>query len=107
MKRIIVHLRIQTKDSGGETLRSFLRAAVPFYEAPRGIAVRLLRNRADPTRFLEVIEYEDEEAFEKDAVRVRSDPEMKRLLDRWRALLVGEVEVEVFEDETDKIGGEG
>ena len=107
MKRtIVLHLRIKTKEAGGEALRSFLRAAVPFYEAPQGIAVRLLRSRADPTRFLEVIEYEDEEAFEKDAARVRSDPEMRRLLDRWRSLLVGEVEVEVFEDETEKIGGE-
>jgi len=105
-KKIVLHLRITTREIGGETLRSFLRMAVPFYQAPQGIAVRLLRNRADPTRFVEVIEYDDEEAFEHDAARVRSDPEMRRLLERWRSLLVGGIEVEVFEDETDRIGGE-
>lgn len=78
-------------------LEAFLKDAIPFYESPGGIAVRLLWSRDEPGRFIEVIEYLDVETFERDQVRVEQDPEMKRYLERWRELLSEPVSVEVFE----------
>jgi hypothetical protein len=101
--RRVLHLRIRTRSSGPAELFSFLKAAVPFYESIGCVRVRLLRNIDDPTRYIEVIEYEDLEAFEKDQLRVANDPQMHGYLEVWRSLLSGGVEVETYEDVTGSI----
>ncbi len=100
-----LHLRIRTTESGDPLLLPFLREARPFYEAPGGIRVRLLRSLRDPRRYIEIVEYEDAAAFEQDDARVRSDPEMAAWLQRWRALLAEGPEVEVWEDLTALLDG--
>lgn len=74
-------------EGGQRPLEAFLAEAVPYYEAPTGIAVRLEWQREDPTRFRETVDYATEEAFEVDDERTRADPRMRDLLARWRALL--------------------
>ena len=68
-------------------LVEFLREAIPFYESPGGIRVRLLWDIADPDRFVEVVEYADRETYDRDQARVTSDATMQDYLHRWRALL--------------------
>lgn len=98
-----VHLRIQTEPDRCDPLFSFLRNAIPFYEAPGGVRIRLLRNVEDPTRFIEVVEYDSVEAFEKDEERLRHDDRMRGYLQTWRSLLSGAVEVETYEDVTHQL----
>jgi quinol monooxygenase YgiN len=99
----VLHLKIRTRSADAEELLSFLREAVPFYESPGGVRVRLLRSIDNPTRFIEIIEYDDRDAFEKDQHRVASDPQMRGYLQTWRSLLAEGVEVETYEDITDSI----
>jgi quinol monooxygenase YgiN len=99
----ILHLRIKTRSADAEELYSFLKEAVPFYEALGGVRVRLLRNIDDPGRFVEVVEYDDQDVFERDQQRVASDPRMRGYLQTWRSLLAEGVEVETYEDVTDRI----
>ena len=40
----------------------------------------------------------DRAAYERDQERVRSDPEMRQILARWRSLLEGPVEMEVLSE---------
>ncbi|MBX3410520.1 MAG: antibiotic biosynthesis monooxygenase [Phycisphaeraceae bacterium] len=94
--RIELHLRIRVHAGGGEALRAFLREAMPFYTAPGGITIELLQDRADPCRFIELVTYADEAAFEADQRRVDSDPGMIALLQRWRSLLAEPPVVEVY-----------
>ena len=93
---IQLHLRIRVKDNAREAFLAFLREAIPYYESPGGIRVRLLRDRADPERYIEVIEYDSQDKFELDEHRIAHDPQMRAFLDRWRALLAGPPEVEVL-----------
>lgn len=99
-RRRFLHLRLRVAGEKQESLLSFLREAVPFYEEPGGIHVRLLRSLEDPARFIEEVEYRDAETYDRDQVRVESDARMRSLLDRWRVLLEGPAEVERYEDVT-------
>ena len=96
--RVLLHLRFRVRDGRREAFLAFLRDAVPFYEAPGGIRIGLLQDAADPDRFIEVVEYADEEAYRRDQARVESDPEMRGYLDRWRELLIPPLEMEVLHD---------
>lgn len=73
---------------------AFLREAIPFYETPGGIRIRLLEDQDDPERLIEVVEYATILDYEQDQERVRTDPEMGAVLARWRALLADPPEVE-------------
>jgi quinol monooxygenase YgiN len=64
--------------------------------SPGGIQVSLLEDAADPDRFIEVVTYRDQAAFDLDQKRVESNPHMRGDLDRWRALLEGPPQVETY-----------
>ncbi|TVQ64365.1 MAG: hypothetical protein EA379_01800 [Phycisphaerales bacterium] len=95
-----IHLRLRVAAARRDEFLAFLRDAVPFYERPGGIRVRLLRDERDPETYIEVIEYASRDAYERDQQRVEHDLEMRARLQRWRALLEGPPVVEVYaEDE--------
>lgn len=103
--RMILHLRIRVEQKNRESLLHFLREAVPFYENTGGITIRLLQNEKDPSQLIEVVEYENREIYERDQVRVDTDPQMQGYLQNWHSLLDGPVEVEIYKEITDEIGG--
>lgn len=100
--RIDLHLRIRIRPGRREAFLAFLREAIPFYESgggheqPGAIQVRLLEDPADDHRFIELVLYTDQAAFDRDQERVKNDPEMARWLARWRELLAEPPVVEVY-----------
>lgn len=84
---IELHLRGRVLPGRRSDLVTFLCEAIPFYENPGGIGVRVLWDMADPDQFIEVIEYIDHDTYERDQARVDHDAEMREYLRRWRALL--------------------
>lgn len=103
-QRIQLHLRIRTSDANRRSFLDFLREAIPVYKAPGGIDVLLLQNLRDPERYIEVIDYDGLSAYEADQLRVANDPAPISLLERWRGLLNGRVEVETYRNITDEVG---
>lgn len=97
---MIIQLRGRVAEGRWDDLVSFLRKAIPFYQQPGGIRVRLLRDAADPDAFIEVIEYETEASYAADQRRVDSDPAMIARLAEWRELLAGPVDVQTLRDLT-------
>lgn len=95
--RIDLHLRIRIKPGRRGEFLQFLREAIPYYESPGGIDIRLLQDRGDDHRFIELVLYDDAAAYERDQRRIAEDAEMQRLLARWRGLLAEEPVIEVFE----------
>jgi quinol monooxygenase YgiN len=93
---IELHLRGRVAFGRREDLVAFLAEAIPFYERPGGIRVRLLWDIADPDRFIEVVDYVDQEAHDRDQARVADDPEMGEYLRRWRSLLAGPPQIETY-----------
>lgn len=94
--RFELHLRIRLAPGRRHDFLAFLSETIPFYEAPGGIRIRLLQNEDAPDDFIEIVEYENRETYERDQVRVASDPAMNERLVRWRALLAGAATVEVY-----------
>jgi hypothetical protein len=93
---IELHLRIQIKDKGRDRFLAFLKEAIPFYESPGGIRVRLLEDPAQSGGAVEVLEYATQADYDRDQERAANDPEMKTFLKRWRALLSTPPVVEVY-----------
>jgi hypothetical protein len=93
---IELHLRGRAAPGRRAELVAFLREAIPFYERPGGIRVRLLWDVSDPDRFVEVVEYADQDTHDRDQLRVGGDATMHDHLQRWRALLAEPPEVETY-----------
>ena len=96
MAMIELHLRGKVAPDRRKDFDEFLAEAIPFYESPGGIRVRILWDLADPDRFIEIIEYADQAAHDRDQLRVENDVQMRDLLERWRGLLDGPPQVETF-----------
>ena len=77
---ISVHLRIRVVSGRQSDLHRFLADAIPFYESPGGIRVRLLSDSSDPERFTELIECIDEQTY-------REEMSASTLTARWRSTL--------------------
>ncbi len=101
--RIVLHLELSCQEPSGADLIAFLRKAVPFYEMLPGVKIRLLRSIDRPGRFIEVVEYETDDAFESDRARVSGDERMARFLSQWRELLAEVPGVEHYADVTSEI----
>lgn len=97
---IELHLRGRAAPGRRSDLVEFLREAIPFYEGPGGIRVRLLWDLADPDRFVEVVEYADRDAHDRDQARVDHDADMQGYLRRWRALLAEPPQVHTYAVDT-------
>ena len=95
---VCLQLRIRVATERQAEFRSFLREAIPFYEAPGGIRVRLLSKDTEPEHFIEQVEYVDERSYQEDDERTRSDPTMAQFLARWRSLLAEPPVVEVYRE---------
>lgn len=95
---VSLHLRIRVVPGRRNSLLKFLNAAKPFYESPGGIHVRLLADESDPDRFVEIVEYADEQTYRLDDQRVKRDPDMAAYIAQWHELLAEPPVVEVFRE---------
>jgi hypothetical protein len=100
-QQVSLHLRIRIQDRS--KLIDFIRRALPFYEKPDGIKIRLLQDFEDPNSFLEITEYRDRRSYEQDQYRVESDPEMNVYLQSWHRLLASPLIVETYYDVTQEL----
>lgn len=100
-KRILtVKIRTASPDASA-LLASMMKSALPLYQSFGDAKVRLLRNVDDKTQFLQVIEYQTNQAFELNRHKLASDPMLQTYLQGWRALFPGAVEIDVYEDLTE------
>jgi hypothetical protein len=93
-----VHLRFTMPGADPAQLSALIKSAKPFYEFFGTTRVHLLQNVDDPGRFIQVIEYETDEAVELNRQRIASDPRLQGFIQAWRAMLPGAVEVDVFQE---------
>ena len=63
-----------------------------------GAKVRFLQNTDDPSRFIQVVEYEMPESVETNRQRIASDPRVQAYLTAWRTMVPGAVEIDVYRD---------
>lgn len=88
---VVLMLHITTPPGGRDHLIDFLRQALPYYQEPGGIRVRLLSSIDQPEEYIEMIEYQTREGYLCDQQRVTQDVKMKGYLNQWYTLLEGRV----------------
>jgi hypothetical protein len=93
-----VHLKFTMPGADPAQLSALIKSAKPFYEFFGTTRVHLLQNVDDPARFIQVIDYEADEAVELNRQRIASDPRLQSFVQAWRAMLPGAVEVDVYQD---------
>ena len=96
--RRTLHLRFTLTAAEPAQVLAMVKAATPFYEFFGSRQVKLLQNVDDPSKYVQVIEYETDEALEFNRQRIASDPRMQSYLQAWRAVLPGAVEIDVFKE---------
>jgi hypothetical protein len=87
---------LPTGDSGH--LVTMIKAAAPLYQMFGNAKVRLLRNVDDPTKFIQLIEYEADEGWELNRQRLAGDARMQAYLQGWRAMFPGGLEIDVYQE---------
>ena len=87
---------LRTADSG--QLAAMIKAAAPFYQMFGKAEVRLLQNVDDPSKFVQIIDYEAVEDWELSRQRIASDPRMLVYLQTWRNMFPGVLEIDVFQE---------
>jgi quinol monooxygenase YgiN len=93
-----LHLKFTLHGADSDQLSSMMRTAAPFFQMFGNAHFRLLQNADDPTRFIQVIEYETPEAFELNRQSLASDVRMQTYLAAWRTMLPGALEIDVYQE---------
>ena len=96
--RRTLQLRFTLPTSDSTQFIAMIKAATPFYQMFGTAHFRLLRNADDPTKFIQVIEYETPESFELNRQSLASDARFQAYLQMWRAMLPGALEVDVYQE---------
>lgn len=98
----ILYIKLRTPSADATALlASMMKNALPLYQHFGDAKMRLLRNVDDQTQFLQVIEYQTDQAFELNRHQLASDPMVQKYLQGWRVLFPGAVEIDVYENLTD------
>jgi hypothetical protein len=97
-----LHLKFTLPGGESEHLLAMMRATAPFYQMFGNANFRLLRNADDPTKYIQVIEYETPQTLELNRQTLASDMRFQTFIQGWRAMLPGALEVDVYQDVTKK-----
>jgi hypothetical protein len=100
----ILYVKIRTLSSDATTvLASTIKSSAPFYAALGDVRMRLLRNVDDPAQFLQIIEYQTDQALELNRHNLASNPTVHNYIQAWRTLFPGGIEIDVYEDVTNSV----
>ena len=95
--RRTLHCRFSLAGADSAHLLQLMKAAAPFYEAFGNARMRLLQNVDDPSRFIQIIEYDAPKSLEQNRQQIAADPRMQGYLQMWRTMLPGSVEMDVYQ----------
>ena len=95
--RRTVHFKFTVPGADPAQLLALMITAAPFYQL-FGARPRLLQNVDDPSRFIQVLDYDAPASLELNRQRIASDPRLQVFLQSWRTMLPGAVEIDVYRD---------
>jgi len=96
--RRTLQLRFTLPSGDSGRLAAMIKAAAPFYQMFGKAEVRLLQNVDDPSKFVQIIDYDADEEWELSRQRIASDPRMQVYLQTWRNMFPGALEIDVFQE---------
>jgi hypothetical protein len=96
-RTLLLRLKAPTPDAA-KMLGAMMQNTAAMYKSFGNAKVRLLRNADDQTQFLQIIEFQADQAVERSRQKMASDPTMQNFLLAWRSMFPGAADAEVYED---------
>jgi hypothetical protein len=96
--RRVLQLKFSLPGGDPSQFVAFIKATAPYYELFGGKEVRIFQNVDHPAQFMQIVDYEVHETLELGRHQLAGDPRLQGLLQAWRAMLPGTVEVDVFRE---------
>ena len=96
-RTLLLRLKAPTPDAA-KMLGAMMQNTAAMFKAFGDAKVRLLRNADDQTQFLQIVEFQADQAVERSRQKMASDPTMQNFLLAWRAMFPGAADAEVYED---------
>lgn len=93
---VVFHLRIRIKAENRAAFFQYIDEAFPYYMKSGNSVCVVYQSADDPESYDEVFYYRTEEAYQAGEKAVAENPVDQALLKRWRALLDGPPQVEVY-----------
>jgi cystathionine beta-lyase family protein involved in aluminum resistance len=95
--RRILHFKFTLPHADSAQLLALMKNAAPYNTIFGEMHVRFLQNADDPTKVIQIVEYEAPEQMEASRQSLASDPRVQAYLQVWRAM-VPNVEVDVYRE---------
>ena len=96
--RRTLHCRFTLTGADPAHLLQMMKAAAPFYQTFSNARMRLLQNVDDPSRYLQIIEYDAPKTLEANRQQIASDPRMQSFLQTWRSVWPGASDFEIYQE---------
>lgn len=95
--RRILHFKFTLPSADTAQIFALMKNAAPYAGMFGDMMVRFLQNADDPTKIIQIVEYDAPEAMETNRQSIASDPRVQAYLQVWRAM-VPNVEVDVYRE---------
>jgi hypothetical protein len=100
----VLHVKIRTPSSdAAKLLATMMKNAAPLYRAFGDVRISLLQNVDDQAQFIQVVEYQADQALELNRQKLASDPITHNFVQAWRSLFPGAIEIDVYADVTENV----
>ena len=97
-----IKIRTPSADSA-KLLTTMMKNSAPMYAAFGGARIRLLRNVDDPAQFVQIVDYQADPTFELNRQKLSSESITRNIVQAWRMMFPGAIEIDVFEDVTETV----
>ena len=95
--RRILHFKFTLPSADTAQLFAMMKNTAPYMTIFGEMSVRFLQNADDPTRIIQIVEYDAPESMEASRQSMASDPRVQTYLQVWRTI-VPNVEMDVYRE---------
>ncbi len=95
--RRFLHFKFTLPSADTAQLFALMKNSMPYATIFGEMHVRFLQNADDPTRVIQIVEYDAPESMEANRQSLASDPRVQAYLQVWRAM-VPDVQVDVYRE---------
>ncbi len=95
--RRFLHFKFSLPSADTAQLFALMKNSRPYMTIFGEMHVRFLQNADDPTKIIQIVEYDAPESLESNRQTLASDPRMQAYLQVWRAI-VPNVQMDVYRE---------
>ena len=95
--RRFLHFKFTLPSADTAQLFAMMKNTAPYMTIFGEMSVRFLQNADDPTKIIQIVEYDAPESMEANRQSMASDPRLQTYLQMWRAMIPN-VQMDVYRE---------